>query len=141
MAGRAPKIRTAFEFFALTSRCGRFSRFAARLPGGRSVPSEIPSFLIPPFAAFSFVSDHLYTYADGLPTQDPLSLLLSRGVEAILRLYLPTGEGAYHALLTLLNKLGPIRYFYASSLFLYPTLVLNAVLVILLNLLISQLFI
>ena len=98
-------------------------------------------FSITPFATFSSSPDHLDTYAEGLPTHAPLSLLLSRWGEAILRLSFPTGEGIYHALLTLLNKLGPLQYFYASSLFLYPTLVLNAVLVILLNLLISQLFI
>ena len=98
-------------------------------------------FLITPFATFSFVSDHLGAYAEGLSTHAPFSLLLSRGDEAILRLSFPAGEGIYHALLALLNKLGPLQYFYASSLFLYPTLVLNAALAILLNLLISQLFI
>ena len=48
-------------------------------------------FLITSFAAFSFAPDHLGTYAEGLPTHSPLSLLLSRGAEAILRLSFPTG--------------------------------------------------
>ena len=88
--------------------------------------------LITSFASFSFVSDHLDTHSD-FPDHASFSLLISRGVEAILRTSLPQPGEIYRSLSTLLEDIGPLSYFYASCLFLYPLLVRNAVLLLLLN--------
>ena len=97
-------------------------------------------FLVTSFASFSFASGHLDTYSEGFPAHASFSLLLSEGVEALLRTSLPQPGEIYRSLLTLLETLGPLPYFYASCLFLFPTLVRNAVLFLVINILIQILY-